>query len=333
MKPKLWLALIVSSLIVCGEVVALAQQPLLSGPGKRYLAGVDLGATGALAPVERFVENGATFSPFVGYMHNNYIGALGNLHMLALPNKDRPGILDDDVTWAVGGTIGPRFALPLGGLEVWGTWQGGVYTGLAPNSAITDTSWGFSTGGGANLRFTERFSIGGFGRYNRLYQRAHGEGDVRIATGGISFTFDFPVAKPAPQVAEAPPPAPPAPAPPPPEPPVKKKVVLRGVNFDFDSAAIRADARPVLDEAIQILQQEPNIIVVAEGHTDAMGTDEYNLQLSRDRASAVAGYLAVGGIPASRLRIQGFGESRPVATNETEDGRAQNRRVELRVME
>jgi hypothetical protein len=76
----------------------------------------------------------------------------------------------------VGGTLGPRLALPLGGIEVWGTWQGGIYTGLAPHSAITDTSWGFSTGGGANMALTKRFSLGAFGRYNRLYQRAHHQG-------------------------------------------------------------------------------------------------------------------------------------------------------------
>lgn len=307
---------------------------------RRIVVAVDMGATGALAPLERFVENGAILTPNVAYMANDFLGVMGQLHVLGIPNKDRPGIVDDDATWALGGTVGPRIAIPFGGLEVYGTWQAGIFTGLAPHSPISDTSWGFSTGGGANLAITERFSFGGFARYNRLYQRAHGRGDVRYATGGISLTFNFPWPEeapppppppaPSPVAQAAPPPPPPTPAPPP---PVKKKIVLRGVNFDTNSAAIRPDAAPVLDEAIAVLKSEPGIGVICEGHTDSVGDAEYNRKLSRQRALAVARYLIRGGIDPKRIKIIAYGESRPVADNSTEDGRAQNRRVELRVVE
>jgi len=113
--------------------------------------------------------------------------------------------------------------------------------------------------------------------------------------------------------------------------PVRKKVVLRGVQFDFDKADIRADARPVLDAAIETLGEHGNVSVVAEGHTDNVGSDEYNEKLSLRRATSVKGYLVAGGISSARLKVEGYGESKPVASNETEDGRAQNRRVELRV--
>jgi OOP family OmpA-OmpF porin len=72
--------------------------------------------------------------------------------------------------------------------------------------------------------------------------------------------------------------------------------------------------------------------VISAGHTDAVGTDQYNMRLSLRRANAVRDYLIAGGISASRIRAEGFGESQPVASNETAEGRAQNRRVELRVV-
>jgi OOP family OmpA-OmpF porin len=128
---------------------------------------------------------------------------------------------------------------------------------------------------------------------------------------------------------EEPPPPPPAPAPPPP--PVKQRIVLRGVNFDFDKSTIRADAAAILDEAARILREQPDVRVSVDGHTDAMGTDAYNDRLSERRAQAVVDRLVRLGVEPSRLEPQGYGESRPVATNETEEGRAQNRRVELNV--
>jgi OOP family OmpA-OmpF porin len=128
---------------------------------------------------------------------------------------------------------------------------------------------------------------------------------------------------------EAPPPPPPAP---PPAPIVKQKIVLHGVNFDFDEATIRPDAAAILQEAARILREEVDVDVAVDGHTDAMGTDAYNQRLSERRAQAVADYLKRLGIGPSRLRPQGYGESRPVADNDTEEGRAQNRRVELNVI-
>ena len=107
--------------------------------------------------------------------------------------------------------------------------------------------------------------------------------------------------------------------------------MLRGVHFDFNKAPIRADARPVLDEAIATLKREGGIVVIAEGYTDNVGSDAYNMKLSQRRANAVRDYLVAGGISPRRITAEGFGEFHPVATNDTADGRAQNRRVELRV--
>jgi OOP family OmpA-OmpF porin len=127
------------------------------------------------------------------------------------------------------------------------------------------------------------------------------------------------------------------PKPPPPPPPeaeqVQEKIVLRGVNFDFDKSEIRPDAAVILEEAASILSGTPDAQVRVEGHTDATGPDAYNQGLSERRAASVRKYLVEHGIAASRLTSVGYGESRPIATNDTREGRALNRRVELQVLE
>jgi OOP family OmpA-OmpF porin len=127
-------------------------------------------------------------------------------------------------------------------------------------------------------------------------------------------------------------PPPPPPPPPPPEPVVKEKIILRGVNFDFDKAEIRADAGVILDEAASILARNPDVTVTIEGHTDSTGPESYNQGLSERRAEAVKNHLAEQGIAADSLSTVGHGEMKPIASNETREGRALNRRVELEVM-
>ena len=117
--------------------------------------------------------------------------------------------------------------------------------------------------------------------------------------------------------------------PPPAPPPAKSKLVLRGVHFDFDKATLRPEGKPILDEAAKILNENPAINVQVQGYTDGIGTVEYNLGLSDRRAATVKDYLESQGVAASRLTTKGFGKSDPVATNDTAEGRAQNRRVEL----
>jgi OOP family OmpA-OmpF porin len=114
---------------------------------------------------------------------------------------------------------------------------------------------------------------------------------------------------------------------------VAEKIVLRGVNFDFDKSEVRPDAAVILDEAVSILSGAPDDQVRVEGHTCSMGPDAYNQGLSERRAASVRKYLVEHGIAASRLTSVGFGESRPIATNDTREGRALNRRVELKVLE
>ncbi len=123
-----------------------------------------------------------------------------------------------------------------------------------------------------------------------------------------------------------PPPGPVA-APEPPPPPAK--LVLEGVNFDNDSAKLRYDADEILDKAAATLKEWGDVKVEVAGYTDSNNSDAYNLELSNRRANAVRDYLISKGIDAGRLTAKGYGETNPIADNDTEEGRAKNRRVEL----
>lgn len=158
-----------------------------------------------------------------------------------------------------------------------------------------------------------------------------------------------PVAAPAPEPAPAPVAAPaPAPAPvaapepvpvpapaPAPEPVLTKEhpLVLKDVNFNFDSAKLRPQGREKLERAAADLKAANYPHVQIDGYTDSTGPAAYNMKLSKRRADSVMKYLTEQGVPAKSMSTKGWGETHPVATNKTKAGRAENRRVELHVTE
>jgi len=101
------------------------------------------------------------------------------------------------------------------------------------------------------------------------------------------------------------------------------------VMFDINSAEIKSEAYPMLDEAISVLEKNPEMKVEIDGHTDNTGSAAYNMNLSERRAKAVMKYFVDKGVEAERLTTKGFGFTQPAASNDTEQGRAKNRRVEL----
>ncbi|MBW2316613.1 MAG: OmpA family protein [Deltaproteobacteria bacterium] len=108
---------------------------------------------------------------------------------------------------------------------------------------------------------------------------------------------------------------------------------LRGVNFDFDRAEIRPASRPILDQAASRLRKCGSEQLRVEGHTDSIGADAYNQDLSERRARTVRDYLVSKGLSGGRISSAGFGESRPISTNDTPEGRFLNRRVEVRFLD
>ncbi|ERL50987.1 OmpA family protein [Halomonas huangheensis] len=104
------------------------------------------------------------------------------------------------------------------------------------------------------------------------------------------------------------------------------------VTFGFDSAQLTGPASSALNDVASILNQYPETRITIAGHTDSTGDAGYNQQLSERRAQSVGSYLQSGGVSGARLSMVGYGENQPVASNNTEDGRAQNRRVEIVVV-
>ncbi len=114
----------------------------------------------------------------------------------------------------------------------------------------------------------------------------------------------------------------------------KKITIDQMVHFDFDKYNIKKDSYGILSDVASILKSNPQIKKIRiEGHTDAIGTDAYNMKLSQRRANSVREYLIKQGVSADRLEAVGYGKSRPIAPNNTAAGRAKNRRVEFNVIE
>lgn len=110
------------------------------------------------------------------------------------------------------------------------------------------------------------------------------------------------------------------------------KDALEGVNFEFGNAVLTADSKPKLDNVAKLLEKHPSFKIKVSGYTDSSGADDLNLALSKKRATSVKEYLISDGVAASRIQAEGYGEANPVADNETEEGRAKNRRVEFEIV-
>jgi OOP family OmpA-OmpF porin len=107
--------------------------------------------------------------------------------------------------------------------------------------------------------------------------------------------------------------------------------VLDNVLFDFDKTAVKPDGAKILDRLIAFLKENPDKKVALEGHTDSVGTPQYNQGLSERRAASVKDYLTKHGVASNRVSTVGFGLNKPIADNKTAEGRAKNRRVEIKV--
>ena len=104
-----------------------------------------------------------------------------------------------------------------------------------------------------------------------------------------------------------------------------------GILFDVNRANLKGGSRAGLTKLATILNKYDDTNILLAGHTDATGSDQYNLELSRRRAQSVSDYLSIQNVNSERFTVEGYGESDPVASNETTDGRAQNRRVEVAI--
>jgi len=110
--------------------------------------------------------------------------------------------------------------------------------------------------------------------------------------------------------------------------------ITEKIQFELDKADIKSESHGLLDEIVQVMRDNPQIKKVdVNGHSDSDGADNYNMDLSARRAKAVVAYLTGHGIDAARLNSKGFGETKPIADNETSAGKEKNRRVEFLIVE
>ncbi|MDR0828812.1 MAG: OmpA family protein [Prevotellaceae bacterium] len=110
------------------------------------------------------------------------------------------------------------------------------------------------------------------------------------------------------------------------------KQALHGVQFETGKANIKKSSNAILNSIVKIMNENPDFNLDIAGHTDDVGADDYNLDLSKRRAASVKAYLVKAGVAEERMQAEGYGETRPVATNKTAAGRTENRRVEFTVI-
>jgi OOP family OmpA-OmpF porin len=304
-----------------------------------------------------FAMEGGYFDPgrFGYYASTAPAGMLsGNMRLNGL-NLDALAFLPFTDNFSAFGRVGVNYT------KVRDSFVGtGAVNVLTPDSDKTAANYKF--GLGLQYSFSRSFAMRLEAERNRISDPVGPKADIELYSVGLIYKIgrhaDMPLAAPPPPPppprAVMPPPVAAAPPPPPPAPPADddrdgvlnpsdrcpntpagERVDANGcslranlkVFFDYDSSVIKAESYPELDALVKFLADVPNSAGAVEGHTDSMGSDAYNLALSRRRADSVRRYLMDKGVAGNRITAQGFGESQPDGDNRTADGRSLNRRV------
>ena len=113
---------------------------------------------------------------------------------------------------------------------------------------------------------------------------------------------------------------------------IGNSIVLKNIFFDYDKATIRSESNIELERLRKLLEKNPTLKVEISGHTDDKGGDAYNQKLSEERSHSVVNWLMGTGVSGSRMTFKGYGESKPIATNDTDEGGQLNRRTEFKIV-
>ena len=329
-------------------------------------AGWNLGIAAAFGEYQfdsnQLDDSSVGFKLFAGYRFNQWLGLEGAYHNFGDFEEDTvPAVPGGDAIAQIDGfSASGLFFLPLGGedFELFG--KAGFYS-FSQDIFVDDTTVGTNSPDGLHLGAGARFFIS-----DQLAVRSEADwfnidkGDLWSLNLGFEYLFGRPAQVAAPVAMAAPVAAPVAavaPAPATPAGPVdsdgdgvtdgsdqcpgtpagatvnalgcEEQLVLRGVNFSTGSAVLTPDDMLILDSVAETLAKRTAFNVEVRGHTDSVGSEQSNADLSQRRAESVRDYLASKGVSAAQLTAVGKGETEPVASNETADGRAENRRVAL----
>ncbi len=201
----------------------------------------------------------------------------------------------------------------------------------------TDNNFAVDYGGGLKIFLTKDLALRGDMRHVIDFN-SYKDHNNFLYTVGLTYEIGGktkeikpePIAASEPASAPAPvvvtPPSPPSA----PAPKVLGSIIFRNILFDFDKSNIKPESYQILDEVTEYLKANADIKMEVQGHTDSVGTAEYNLKLSDRRAASVKKYLVDKGVEADRLKTKGYGLTKPVVSNDTEENRAMNRRVEFK---
>ena len=203
----------------------------------------------------------------------------------------------------------------------------------------TERKFGPKAGVGLEYKLTEALALRGEVERYRVNDAVGRHGDVDLLSVSLVYKLGRPAhsapvyvapaaVEPAPMVAPTPPPPPPVA----PQPTSEKVSFAAEALFDFDKSVVKPDGKAALDDLLQKLQGMNTEVMITVGHTDSVGSDDYNQKLSLRRAEAVKAYLVSKGVDTARVYTEGKGETQPMADNATAEGRAKNRRVTVEVV-
>jgi OmpA-OmpF porin, OOP family len=250
-------------------------------------------------------------------------------------NLDLVGQLPLSERWSLLGRAGMQYAKTS-------TEFSGNRLSAVTNPNASHKEWNPKFGVGLEYKLSEALAVRAEVERHRVNDAVGNRGDVDLVSLSLLYKFGRPAPKAV--MAEAPPAtvqqeAPlvvsessPPPAPAQPQPVSEKVSFAAEALFDFDKATVKEDGKAALDDLMAKLQGMNTEVMIAVGHTDSLGTEEYNQQLSLRRADAVKAYLVSKGLEPTRLYTEGKGETQPIGDNRTAAGRAKNRRVTIEVV-
>jgi OmpA-OmpF porin, OOP family len=304
------LAAMVSASLILSSAAAMADGYVGGKFGKSWL-------DDACTSTQPCDDESAALGLFAGYKASDYVSIEAGYDYLGQFTVDG---LNDDKTYAF--TLAPKFTLPLNDVV-------GVYAKLGTAYVDYGSKNDMSYLGAAGLEFAASNNVKVRLEHQILTDINTGVLDIarsNTTTLGVAYEFGAPApVVVAPVVAPEPVKAVVA------APVIKtyKKDLSSESTFAVNSAVLKSSIKSELKDAVTILKTYPQAMVKVTGHTDSTGSDAYNMKLSDKRAQAVANAIVAEGVDADRITVKGAGETQPVATNKTAEGRAQNRRVEI----